>query len=95
VGGTNPTLLRAMGAGAPVLAFDVTFNREVLGDTGRYFADPEALARLVDEAESDPEACRQRGRRGQARAARLYDWDAVTDGYEGMCERLTKVSRRR
>ncbi len=29
VGGTNPSLLRAMGAGAPVLAFDCEFNREV------------------------------------------------------------------
>jgi glycosyltransferase involved in cell wall biosynthesis len=95
VGGTNPTLLRAMGAGAPVLAFDVTFNREVLGDTGRFFAGPEALAHLVDEAESDAEGCRRRGLSGQARAAELYDWDAVTDGYEGMCERLANLAGRR
>ena len=32
VGGTNPSLLRAMGAGTPVVAIDVAFNREVLGD---------------------------------------------------------------
>ena len=95
VGGTNPTLLRAMGAGAPVLAFDVTFNREVLGGTGRFFAGPDALARLVDQEESDPEACVKRGLAGQARAAERYDWDAVTDGYEGMCERLAKLGARR
>lgn len=95
VGGTNPTLLRAMGAGAPVLAFDVTFNREVLGDTGRFFTGPEALAGLVDQEEADADACRHRGLRGQARAAALYDWDAVTDGYESMCERLVKVARDR
>ena len=34
VGGTNPSLLRAMGAGASVLAWDVVFNREVLGRGG-------------------------------------------------------------
>ena len=34
VGGTNPSLLRAVGAGAAVIAFDVTFNREVLGESG-------------------------------------------------------------
>ena len=95
VGGTNPTLLRAMGAGAPVLAFDVVFNREVLADTGRFFAGPDALARLVDEEEADSDACRQRGLRGRDRAAALYDWDAVTDGYEALCERLAKVARRR
>ena len=31
VGGTNPSLLRAIGAATAVSAFDVTFNREVLG----------------------------------------------------------------
>src|ERR1700727_285043 len=30
VGGTNPSLLQAMGAGAPALALDTVFNREVL-----------------------------------------------------------------
>ena len=30
VGGTNPSLLRAIGAGTATLAFDVVFNREVL-----------------------------------------------------------------
>jgi glycosyltransferase involved in cell wall biosynthesis len=32
VGGTNPSLLQAMGAGAPVVAFDTPFSREVLAD---------------------------------------------------------------
>ena len=32
VGGTNPALLQALGAGAPTLALDTPFNREVLGD---------------------------------------------------------------
>ena len=36
VGGTNPSLLRAMGAGAPVIAYDVVFNRETAGDAARY-----------------------------------------------------------
>ena len=37
VGGTNPSLLRAIGAATATTAFDVVFNREVLGDAGRYF----------------------------------------------------------
>jgi glycosyltransferase involved in cell wall biosynthesis len=32
VGGTNPALLQALGAGAPTIALDTPFNREVLGD---------------------------------------------------------------
>src|SRR6202007_927148 len=34
VGGTNPSLLKAMGYGNCILAYDTPFNREVLGDTG-------------------------------------------------------------
>ncbi len=95
VGGTNPTLLRAMGAAAPVLAFDVTFNREVLDDTGLFFDSAEALGRLIDDQEGDPDRIAERGRRGQARAAELYDWDDVALGYEQLCADLTASSRRR
>ena len=35
VGGTNPSLLRAMGAGTAVLAWDCPFNREVAGRAGK------------------------------------------------------------
>src|SRR5690606_3285200 len=40
VGGTNPSLLRAIGSGAATVAFDVDFNREVLGADGAYFRTP-------------------------------------------------------
>jgi hypothetical protein len=87
VGGTNPSLLRAIGAGAAVLAWDVVFNREVLRDAGQYFGDPQEVARLVDRAEADPEGLRTLGRRARERA-RAYDWDLVTDGYEQLALRL-------
>ena len=60
VGGTNPSLLRAIGAGTPVIAYDVGFNREVLGDAGQYFTDAAGLAR----------AARHRTRRLRRAAAR-------------------------
>lgn len=88
VGGTNPSLLRAMGAGAPVVAFDVNFNREVLSDTGRYFANEGALAALLEGAESDPEDARQLGRVGRERAGKLYNWDHVAAEYERVCAEL-------
>jgi len=37
VGGTNPSLLDALGCGNAVIAFDVPFNREVARDAGVYF----------------------------------------------------------
>ena len=87
VGGTNPSLLRALGAGAPTVAFDVVFNREVLGNAGRYFSDPAGLSWLIADAEADPAASSERGRMALARAS-LYDWDEVADQYEALCRRL-------
>jgi len=96
VGGTNPSLLRAMGAGAPVIAFDVNFNREVLADTGRYFADDATLAALLEGAESDPQDARRLGRAGRERAGRLYNWDAVAAEYERVCvDLVSRVKRPR
>ncbi|MFD1825869.1 MULTISPECIES: DUF1972 domain-containing protein [Mumia] len=89
VGGTNPSLLRAMGAGAPVIAYDVVFNREVLGDSAPRFATPDDLARLVEKAEGDPEGTREAGRLLQERAAQRYRWDDVADAYADLLVRLT------
>ncbi len=88
VGGTNPSLLRAMGGGAAVLANDVVFNREVLGAHGWYFSSPDELARLLEKSEGAPDLMRDAGRALRARAETLYRWDDVTDGYEALLSRL-------
>lgn len=95
VGGTNPSLLRAMGAGAAAVAWDVRFNREVIGEDGRFFAAPADVARQVEDAESDPVASERYGASLRDRAALAYRWDDVADGYEDLAQRLAKgVSRR-
>lgn len=88
VGGTNPSLLRAVGAGTPVIAWDVVFNREVLGVDGRYVANATALARALADAEADRAALQARGDALQTMAAQRYTWDGVTDAYEDLALRL-------
>ncbi len=88
VGGTNPALLRAMGAAVPAIAFDVVFNREVLGDDGRFFSTPEQYAQAIDAVDADPDGAAERGAKLQARAESEYDWNTVTDRYEALCARL-------
>jgi glycosyltransferase involved in cell wall biosynthesis len=88
VGGTNPSLLRAMGAGADVIAFDVAFNREVLGEFGRYFSCLGDIAPLLFAAEVLPEEAVERGLHFRARAANRYDWLEVAAGYEQLCKKL-------
>ncbi|WP_152187767.1 DUF1972 domain-containing protein [Georgenia satyanarayanai] len=87
VGGTNPSLLRAIGAGAPTLAFDVPFNRDVLGDAGTYFSSPADVRAALEVAELDPPGQRARGALLRERA-RDYRWDDVADSYEQLCLRL-------
>jgi glycosyltransferase involved in cell wall biosynthesis len=87
VGGTNPSLLRAIGAGAAVLAFDVDFNREVTAESGRYFRNATDVAALVDAAELDPQGVALAGLRARELATR-YDWDDVAVGYEALARSL-------
>lgn len=46
-GGTNPSLLEAMAASAPICAHDNPFNREVLGSDALYFSDSNRIAEII------------------------------------------------
>jgi len=89
VGGTNPSLLRAMGAGACVLAFDVVFNRVVAGPDARYFADQDDLAAHIRGVELEPRSAERQGNALQERASDLYRWDEVAEAYEQLCASLS------
>ena len=88
VGGTNPSLLRAMGARTAAIAWDVIFNREVLGVYGAYFRDSATLASLIEDAEFNPHHTLEVAVALQRRAGVLYNWGHVTDGYEDLARRL-------
>lgn len=87
VGGTNPSLLRAAGAGTYPIAYDVGFNREVIGTHGGYFSDAGGVSAEVMAAEREPDRVRAAGVAVQ-RAIRRYDWDDVADRYEQLCVAL-------
>jgi glycosyltransferase involved in cell wall biosynthesis len=95
VGGTNPSLLRAIGAGAATIAYDVNFNREVLLDSGRFFTTVADISREIELAEATPETTAARGRRAQRSIAVRYDWDDVAARYEALCEKLAGPDGRR
>lgn len=84
VGGTNPSLLRAIGGGTAVTAFDVNFNREVLGEAGDYFTTSQDAADLFNHAETDKFLVQYRAELSRERA-KEYDWDLVADKYEDLC----------
>lgn len=87
VGGTNPSLLRAMGASARVSAYDCVFNREVTGGHARWFLDQAGVAAAVEADERHPDG---RGIEARRRAETAYRWPEVLDGYERLCARLSR-----
>jgi glycosyltransferase involved in cell wall biosynthesis len=96
VGGTNPSLLRAMGAGAPVLAYDVEFSHEVTAEQALFWTDAAALTALIDSiAEgSRDEELQNLSAAGKQRIRDAYQWGQVTDDYEALIHRLAAKSRR-
>jgi glycosyltransferase involved in cell wall biosynthesis len=88
VGGTNPSLLEAMGCSNLVFAHDNPFNRETLGECGIYFQDARELTQAIDRAEQkegDIEPLREAAR---SRARDHYQWRTIIDKYAAMLERL-------
>ena len=97
VGGTNPSLLRAMGAGAPVLAFDCEFNLEVTAGQAFFWSNADQLTELFDAvAANDVDAeLTEFSSAGQARVLAAYQWEAVTDAYVGVIEQLRSTKHQR
>jgi glycosyltransferase involved in cell wall biosynthesis len=88
VGGTNPSLLQAMGAGAPVSAYDVVFNREVVSGQARLWTSAAEAAAAVLADEADVEAAAERGRKGRGHVEVAYRWDDVAAEYEALARSL-------
>jgi glycosyltransferase involved in cell wall biosynthesis len=95
VGGTNPSLLRAMHWGAPCIPIDVVFHREVLGhDVPAFNAKPGDLARLIDDLDGDQARRAKLGRAARERSDTAYRWDAVADAYANLfCDVADQRSR--
>jgi glycosyltransferase involved in cell wall biosynthesis len=94
VGGTNPSLLRAMGMGAACVAMDVVFNREVLDDAGRFFTkEPGQLGSIIETLEADDADMAALGTRARERTRLRYRWDAVAAGYAEFFTHLVEARR--
>lgn len=81
VGGTNPSLLEAMGCGNYILAHDNEFNRETLREAGKFFADPNDLAAAIDHVDADPSSRQSFREAAQSRAREHYSWPQIISAY--------------
>lgn len=83
VGGTNPSLLEALGATKLNLLYDVGFNREVAEDVALYWSLEEGnLAGLIDTVDKfSREKIDGFGRRAKERIRHEYSWEYICDKY--------------
>jgi glycosyltransferase involved in cell wall biosynthesis len=82
VGGTNPSLLQALGAGAPTVALDTVFNREVIGsDEQLVGSHPGELASRLRDVLGSPEGQERMRARGRTSIAERYSWSSVCAAY--------------
>lgn len=84
VGGTNPSLIEALGSTNLNLLVDVGFNREVAEENALYWSRKEgALAKLIDMAdEMKAEEIEELGKKAKKRVAEAYSWEKICGMYE-------------
>ena len=83
VGGTNPSLLEALGSTRLNILLDVGFNREVAEDAALYWSKSEGdLAGVIDEADKLSETDIQvLGKKAKQRIKDAYSWEFISGRY--------------
>lgn len=82
VGGTNPSLVEALGAGNAVIAHDNRFNRWVSGETARYFSSATSFSELLDELLAHPEQLVGMREGSRQRFEQEFTWSHILGQYE-------------
>jgi len=89
VGGTNPSLLEAMGNGNVIICHDNTFNREVTADSQFYFSDPDSCSEAIKKVEKLSEAEIDSFReKSCSRIRDYYNWDNIIGKYTRLIKSL-------
>ncbi len=89
VGGTNPSLLEAMGATDLNLLIDVGFNREVAEEAALYWgAEAGSLSSLINKADAmDSKKRSEYGRKAKERIKNAFSWECIGDDYKRLWQR--------
>ncbi len=92
VGGTHPALVEAMGFAKCVIANGTPENREVVGQAAKVYErnSVESLSAQIQELLSDNSLLLRLRMRAYERAREEYDWDKITNCYEGLLSSLCR-----
>ncbi|WP_423241323.1 hypothetical protein [Leuconostoc citreum] len=88
VGGTNPSLLEALGSTKLNLLLNVVFNEEVGQDAAIYWSKEEGnLAGIIDQADKmEQSEIDDYGRKAKQRIKDAYSWQFIADRYDSIFE---------
>lgn len=86
VGGTNPSLLEALGSTDLNMLLDVGFNQEVAGNAALYWSKKDGdLADLIDKADQlNDGLIHDMGMRAKKRIKDAYSWQFICNEYENV-----------
>ncbi len=87
VGGTNPSLVEALGAGSAVLAHDNCFNHWVAGSGASYFSSIDKCAGLLDRLLVDHSMIRRMREASLVRFREGLSWGKILSEYEHVLTR--------
>ena len=80
VGGTNPSLLEAMGSKALICANNNEFNSAILGDDALYFNTSDEVAKVIESAKKSD--CTNFIDNNIDKIKNIYEWETIIDEYE-------------
>lgn len=78
-GGTNPSLVEAMYLSLPIIAFDVSYNRETTENKAKYFSSNEELIEILNSISSQEKEMIAEAMKEVAE--RRYRWEVVAKKY--------------
>jgi len=90
VGGTNPSLLEAMAAGAWIIAHDNQFNRYILEEDSLYFKSEDDLTMLFGDIKKLLPSSPEMIKKNQEKIRTDYQWDNIIKRYEDLFLDLVK-----
>lgn len=84
VGGTNPSLVEALGAGNAIIAHDNRFNRWVAGKNAKYFDSAQSLGEILTHTLHDDGVIELMRKGSISRHREQFTWPKVLLSYEAL-----------